>query len=241
MSDAYTVICGLDLELGRTLAKHLENRRKMVFEISKHLVVKIVCVKPAADGILRTRAFFNGFYYHEAEPLIITVGHIDGFAGATRYFAMFPDGTHRELIIKKSGQPIGECRTRDDIPFWGHNPDVAIMEYIQPPAHNSYARAATACVGDTVFVIGFKGCEDAQLVFSEGTVSTSVIDGMTITGYADNGFSGSPIFNADGFVVGMVMGGEGHTILQVNVVPALTIQQLLQSSEAPGPLPGLSG
>jgi len=225
-------------ELAKTLAQYMERQGKMVFEISKHLVVKIVCVKQAADGTPQICGFFNGFFYHDTDPLIITVGRIKGFAGATRYCAMFPDGTQHELTIKKSGLPKEECFNSVHICFW---PDVTIMECDQQPAHPPRPYASVASVNETVFVTGFKRADDAQLVLSQATVSYDGMDGMTITGYTDIGFPGSPVFSANAAVVGMVIGGEGSSINQVKMVPATSIHQLLQSGVEPGPLPGFKG
>lgn len=221
----------VDYELGAAVARHYEARRKSVYNACKNYVVKIICFTDDDKQC----GFFNGFFYHDTAPYILTCGHIVRFEGATKYKALLFHGTSMEqqldLQLTKHGQEVKHMQ---------FVPDVAVFTYsCGQPLHPPRPFAATATVGDTVYVAGFKGCDEPQLVFSEGMVSYSGMGGMTITTYADNGFSGCPVFNMDGFIVGMVAGGDGLTIKQVNTVPALTIHGWLISSDPV--CPGLKG
>lgn len=70
----------IDLEIGRSFATMKQERRKVIFNHTKSLVVKIVGFKieheeqvrenPFADG-LKLVVCLNGFSYSESEPLIL--------------------------------------------------------------------------------------------------------------------------------------------------------------------------
>ena len=76
-------------------------------------------------------------------------------------------------------------------------------------------------MGDTTFIVGFKGKSEPQLSFSDGHVAYAGFSVLHMTNNnADNGYSGSPVFNDAGFIIGMVQGKEGTTLMHVNVVPA---------------------
>jgi hypothetical protein len=61
-------------------------------------------------------------------------------------------------------------------------------------------------IGATAHIVGFKGTDEPQLSIFDGTVSyvPAAADAMLLTAYADNGLSGSPVFNGDGYIIGMV-------------------------------------
>ncbi len=63
-------------------------------------------------------------------------------------------------------------------------------------------------MGDQVYVLGFSGCSN-ELNFTKGMVSSLHQGGFTITAYADNGFSGGPVFSTHMELLGMVRGGSG--------------------------------
>ena len=85
-------------------------------------------------------------------------------------------------------------------------------------------------------IVGFKGRHAPQLSFADGSVSFIDLDFMTVTAYGDNGLSGSPVFDIDGFLIGMVEGGEaeGMTNKQVRCVSAKTIHHFLVWNGLPG-------
>jgi hypothetical protein len=227
----------VNYELGRAVSDNMaEMKRKAIYEGCKNYVVKLICL----DTFGNTCGFFNGFMYCSDEPLILTSGHMINFNGATRYQATFFQGTaceqRVELQLVKTGFPIAHTSS-NGTPCVVYNPDTALFKYDAKaiPPHPLRPYAAQASVGDTVFIAGFKGKEEPQLSFSDGIVSwigwSKNTTEMHVTAYADNGYSGSPVFNADGYVIGMVKGGDGHTIKQVVVVPVANIHQWLGASE----------
>eukprot|EP00955_Chlamydomonas_euryale_P100183 365266-Chlamydomonas_euryale.AAC.3 len=225
----------IDYQLGRSvISAAAEHKRKVIYEGCKNYVVKLECLK---DN--KVVGFFNGFMYHDL-PLILTSGHIDCYAGATNYFALFYEGTALQQKVElkplKFGQPAGVQQTFDGIPYNAHDPDLALFESSHNPVHGCRPfGAGQPSVGATVFIIGFKDKEEPQLSISEGHVSYVGISCFHVAAYADNGYSGSPVFNADGYVIGMVMAGDGHTNKNVVVVPTTTIDNWLRLGEISHP------
>ena len=106
-------------------------------------------------------------------------------------------------------------------------------DHVPPHPHRPLARACG--VGDIAYVVGFKGKAEHQLSFIDVVVSYLGLREMTITSHADNGYTGCPVFDLDGFLIGMVKGGQCQTMWEVVVVPSATIDALLlQSPPAPG-------
>lgn len=178
--------------------------------------MKLVASKPGlkVTGPPIECGFFNGFFYTNKGPLILTHGHIDGFAGATLYHALLHPGTRMEerldLELVKAGSSTGP-QTNNGTPFNGHDPDLVLLRASKQLADPPRPFAAQVTTGDIVFVIGYKGKNKAQLTFDQGLVAYRGMNEMLVTCYADDGFSGCPIFNSNGFFAGMVLGFDGTT------------------------------
>jgi hypothetical protein len=222
----------IDYESGRIVGHTVPEER--CTSVYNGYVIKLECEK---DDVVV--GFFNGFMYCE-KPLIITSGQIDSWAGATKYFAVFYEGTEQqtrcELSLLHTGTSTGTRLTGDGISYEGHNPDMALFQILgyepirpQPPC------ATRATVGDTVFIVGFKGKSEPQLSFSEGVLAHADLLTFQVTACADNGYyPGSPVINADGFIIGLVQGPEGFTMNMVTVVPVALMHLSLVSSSLPG-------
>lgn len=212
----------VDYEMGRALQAHGQSRSEAVYNATKAYVVKLVC----KDASGRECGFFNGFFYHDSEPYIVTTAHIIGFEGANQYVAMLFDGTHlsEQIVLEVVKNNFAM--------------DVAVFRSAARLPHPPCSQAVLVGIAHTVYVVGFKARTDAQLTFNEGRVTHASVDGtFTISAYADAGFSGAPVFNMDGYFVGMVKGSEGQVILQPVCVGAISINSALVSE--PHPLPGL--
>lgn len=186
------------MNLGASLAM------ESVYNMCKRIVVKIICFTDDDKQC----GFFNGFFYHDTEPYILTCGHSVRFGGATKYKALLPDGNNDLVDIQLTKQ-------------W-HVVAVFTFSY----GLNRCPFATTAAIGDIVFVVGFGGCDERQPMLVQGIVSYDGMRGMTIVvcndnnndandNNDDNGFStgcplfpGCPLFNVDGFIVGMVVGED---------------------------------
>eukprot|EP00955_Chlamydomonas_euryale_P114267 366263-Chlamydomonas_euryale.AAC.4 len=226
----------INYELGRSMSTLSDSRGKAISQGCKNYVVKLVACKPGPEGGPPVECgFFNGFFYTDEAPLILTCGHIDGWDGATSYHALLYHGTPVEqrldLQLIKFGRETGPQQTTDGIPFNGHAPDLALLRASSQPAHALRPFAAQVTTGDTVFVIGFKGKNEAQLTFDQGIVVYRGMQEMLLTGYADNGFSGCPVFSFDGFVAGMVVGCDGYTVKHTKAISTEIIHSWLRGGE----------
>lgn len=215
----------VDYELGQRIMSG-EHKRTAIFGACKNYVVKLECQR---DDVVV--GFFNGYMYCD-DPLILTAGHVNGYDGATKVFACFYEGTilsnRVELELIKVGNPLGSRLTSTGVIYNAYDPDCAVYKSPTPlPAASVRPYAATASVGDTSLIVGFKGKGEPQLSFSDGHVAYAGLSVLQVTNNADNGYSGSPVFNSAGFIIGMVQGEEGTTFKHVNVVPATIINQWL--------------
>eukprot|EP00983_Pelagomonas_calceolata_P045197 1139615-Pelagomonas_calceolata.AAC.1 len=212
----------IDYEMGRALQAHGQCRGEALFNATKDYVVKIVCKNAAGEEC----GFFNGFFYHDTEPYIITTARIIGFEGACQYTMMLFDGTK---LSKEYAREVVKCNFALD---------VAVFRCVIRLPHPPSSKAAVVGISHTVFVVGFEGHSDAQLTFNEGRVTHMSFDGtFSTSAYADAGVSGAPVFNMDGYFVGMVKSGEVTYIKQPVCVGATSIHAALVSE--PHPLPGL--
>jgi len=230
----------IDYELGRSMSTLSESRGKAIFQGCKNYVVKLIACKPGPEGgPLVECGFFNGFFYNDKEPLILTCGHIDGWNGATSYYALLYHGTPMEQRLDvefiKVGSETGPQQAPDGTWFKGHEPDLALLKASGQPAHPPRPFAAQVTTGDTVFVIGFKGKNEAQLTFDQGIVAYRGMQEMLLTGYAENGFSGCPVISFDGFFAGMVVGCDGYTVKHTKAISAEIIHSWLQGGDAKFP------
>jgi S1-C subfamily serine protease len=212
----------VDYELELANSRVAETWRKNIYIVSKVFVIKISC---ESEG--REIGFFNGFLYCDNAPYVITCGHIMEFPDVTRYLATTFDGTQLSSRVELTPR------------FYSlEAPDVAVFEYkCEVPPHTPRPLPTEVAIGQTVYVVGFKGMQEPQLTFTDGIVAhyDPFVDSLiSCTAYADNGFSGSPVFNIYGFLVGMVHGYHGTTINQVKLVPALEIHRFLLSKNLPG-------
>ena len=83
--------------------------------------------------------------------------------------------------------------------------------------------------------MGFKGEDDLQLSISDGIVLYNGLDSMRITADAKEGFSGSPVLSASGFIAGMVTGSDDKRVgVEVEVVCVQSINIFLTSNGLPG-------
>lgn len=126
----------------------------------------------------------------------------------------------------------------------GHLEDVDIVA--QPPAanvpdlmilggsrHAELMQTSSCRATDTVYVLGCGTLN--QLSFSRGTVSSAAAGAMTITAHAaDIGFSGGPVVDVDGALVGVVKGPVGTTMLAVGITPVHDLHTYLLCAGLPG-------
>ena len=230
----------VEYELGRATAELVEKRGKQLLSRSKSLLALLLCVD-AGENIVGA---MNGTFYLGGGqlPLILTTAHIIGWGGAVKYRASFDseDGVPclLDLELLKSGAVIPH---ETAAPPQAHkfSPDLAVfrcktdrMPALAPPLP---PRAPS--IGDKTYIMAYTGGASRVLNMSDGIVSAASWNKYTTTAYADHGYSGAPVIDMRGFLLGVVVDGIGASIKQVSFVPATTIHAFLQTGEPQ--LPGL--
>lgn len=231
----------VEYELGRSTAELMETRSKQLLARANSLLVQLICMN-AVDKRVGT---FNGVFYLGGgqDPLILTTAHVLGWGGAVKYQAAFSseDNTAHTIGLEllKSGsiilnQPATAPQAHEfspDLAVFRCNVQTSDMPPLGPPLP-----PAVAAIGDFTYIMAYEG-ESRGLNLSNGIVSSASFDKYTTTAYADHGYSGAPVIDMRGFLLGIVQRGFGVAIKQVTFVPSATIHAFLQSGSPQ--LPGL--
>ena len=179
---------GLDAELDPyqlALAQQVNDKN-----ISERMCQYMLSLKyKKVDGSLDAAG--SAFYVMHGEHLAVTAAHVTSGAGTNQIVACYADGKQSDVII------LGEDR----------NDDISVIQVDAACPLPSVMHTAPL-MGDTVYVMGFTS--GSRLNFTKGMVTSMEQAAIfTIDAYADNGFSGGPVFNLHMELVGMVLGGAG--------------------------------
>ena len=179
---------GLDAELDPyqlALAQQTNDKN-----INEKMCQYMLCLKyKHTDGSLHAAG--SAFYVMHGQHLAVTAAHVTSAAGTNQIVAFYPDGTHSDVII------LAQHRIAD----------ISVIK-VDATCSLPSVRHLAPYVGDTVYVLGFSSV--GNLNFAKGMVtSMEQADIFTTDAYADNGFSGGPVFNLHMELVGMVLGGAG--------------------------------
>ncbi|KAG2442250.1 hypothetical protein HYH02_009734 [Chlamydomonas schloesseri] len=194
---------------------------KQVFDTICPLLVKICAFSRAGAPA----GEFSGFQYSTSSNLIVSAAHMVGFSGlppgsaprAEVFKARYADGFEEEVEVLNSAA--------------NQQPDIVILRGSRPapcPLVGAHCNA-----GDTVYALGFSP-HSTSPCFSKGIVSCSKIGSIAITAHTGNGYSGGPVVNIRGQLVGVIRGSLGAMVLQVDVTPAEHVHVLLLQSRQPG-------
>ena len=138
----------------------------------------------SADG--QAAAEFSGFLHGSH---IISAGHIVGFGTppAERFEAQYADGTREAVQVVVPPPP--------------HNvPDLTVLQ----GSHSAPPMAAADCATmDTVYALGF-AANDVKASCSKGQVVSQKAGAVAITAHADGGFSGGPVVDVYGRLMGVI-------------------------------------
>jgi S1-C subfamily serine protease len=198
-----------------------------------------------------------------APAVALLVSELDGRPFAGTAFAISKDGlliTNRHNVKSDAGNPPTRIAIKfRDSGSWlpahlvraSDDPDVDLA-LVQMDAGSPFptiagisASDADAREGAPVVTIGFPHAMDlpmeghgndfvAKTSLDPGTVSKRVTTVLQIDSYAGHGSSGSPVFGADGRVVGVVWGGPAEAAGRiVYAVPAQKVLAFLGSAGAP--------
>ncbi len=146
----------------------------------------------------------TSFYFIHGARLLVTAAHVVSAAGCTdTIVALYPTGEQSDVKV------IAMDKTAD----------IAVIKVDRPCSFHN-VRHTYACIGDTVYKLGFS--TGSELNFTKGMVTSRDQATFTTDAYADNGFSGGPVFNHRMELLGMVLGGadflQGLTNKQVRCV-----------------------
>lgn len=186
--------------------------------------------------------------------VMIAVEMPDGQSYSGTGFGVTADGgivTNRHVLRTEGGETAKRVAviyadTRDWLPARiervAGDADLALLRVEREGSYPVVTGIAAASppVGAPVAVIGYPlgtaapmegsgTAITARATLGVGTVSKSIADALQIDGYAVEGSSGSPVFGADGSVVGVVYGGaaesRGHIVY---AVPGTAVRALLR-------------
>eukprot|EP00798_Chlamydomonas_sp_ICE-L_P010995 gene10995-18991_t len=194
---------GLDAELDPyqlALAKQTNDNN-----INEKMCRYMLCLKyKHADGSLH--ALGSAFYVMHGQRLAVTAAHVTSAAGTNQIVACYPDGSQSDVIT------LGEDRIAD----------ISVIK-VDAPCPLPTVRHTAPNVGDTVYFLGFSSA--SKLNFTKGMVTSMEQAAIfTTDAYADNGFSGGPVFNLHMELVGMVLGGAGITNQHVRCVHVAKVE-----------------
>eukprot|EP00798_Chlamydomonas_sp_ICE-L_P006304 gene6304-2935_t len=205
---------GLDAELDPyqlALAKQINDKN-----INEKMCRYMLCLKyKHADGSLHAAG--SAFYVMHGQRLAVTA------AGTNQIVACYPDGRQSDVIT------LGEDRIAN----------ISIIK-VDATCPLPTVRHTAPNVGDTVYLLGFSSA--SKLNFTKGMVTSMEQAAIfTTDAYADNGFSGGPVFNLHMELVGMVLCGAEVTNqgTQVRCVNVAKVEGFVSGITAASPAFGL--
>eukprot|EP00798_Chlamydomonas_sp_ICE-L_P032345 gene32345-biopygen13825 len=183
------------------------------------LVVKLLGF--SQDGSLVGQ--FSGFMHGE---VIVAAGHMQGFCGkplgstspAVAFKARYPtDGFEEDLEVVAPSPP-------------GNVPDLILLKG---------SRSATSLwstdleIMASVYALGYTGTENKPSC-SKGSLSSTMPGSVAITAHADDRFSGGPVVDKHGRLLGVVKGALGTTIMRIGITPNYDLHTYLLQARYPG-------
>eukprot|EP00798_Chlamydomonas_sp_ICE-L_P017358 gene17357-23661_t len=166
----------------------------------------------------------SGFLYTPDRNVIITCNHI-------RYIPQPPE---QQQQPPEQQQPVArftalyasdgmEEEVHVVTPSYPHY-DLMLLRGTRGAPNNFRADHSTA--GDKVYVAGFPPGSD-KACYSKRMVMSSLFNSVMVDAHADNGWSGGPIVNRHGRLLGVVQQGQGFTIKHPEAISAVLLQVFL--------------
>jgi hypothetical protein len=160
---------------------------------------------------------FSGFIHGS---VIVAAGHMLGFGEppAMSFKVTYPTDGFQEAV-----QVVAQ-------PMPGNVPDLMLLRGTRTGM--AFQPAGLAPMS-TVYAFGYTGNESTPSC-SKGSVANTTPGAVAITAHADNGFSGGPVVDMHGRLMGVVQGSLGSTIMRVGVTPSYDLHTYLLQSRQPG-------
>lgn len=148
--------------------------------------------------------------------LIVTAGHALHFSSpgasmppAERFRVKYTDGSVEDVRIIVP-------------PPASNVPDLMLLEGSRSVP---LMQADAASFNSNVYALGYDALQ--QLACNRGSVASTKAGAVSITAHADNGFSGGPVVDLKGQLVGIIKAELGVTIKAVGITPAYDLQTVL--------------
>jgi hypothetical protein len=157
-----------------------------------------------------------------SQPIIWTTGHALHFgqsassSGATSFVARYFDGTEERVSVLVQPEP---------------GVDLLILQGTRTIAQDLHASIATRC--DAVYVLGCRP-GSTEVSVDRGMVSALELDAFYVTAHADAGWSGGPVVNKNGRLMGLVQGSVGTQIKYLCIVPVALMHAFAVRHGQPG-------
>lgn len=177
----------------------------------------------AADG--SPASYGSGFLYTQDDNLIVTCDHVRHFSQPQQpheqhdvsvFKAMYPDGMEEEVQVLTPPQAVI---------------DIMLLRGSRRAPRNMLAALPTT--GDTAYVAGFPP-ESTSVCYSKGIIGSTSHADITVDAHADNGWSGGPVVNNFGRLVGVIKRGAGATIKRPLAISPTLLHAFLLENHAPG-------
>ena len=219
------VSVGLDAWLNPAeLAVMSEELDKSVLASIQPRMVKLT----GFDAHGRIVSHASGFLYSTEATLIVTCGHV-------RFYS--PPPPQQPPPSEQPPQQLEVARFRARYASDGMEEDVSMVTAPHPVfdlmllsgsrrAASNFL-ASSIGIGDTAYVAGFPP-ESTAPCFSKGMVGSSTHLSFTVDAHADNGWSGGPVVNKCGQLVGVMQQGLGSTIKRPDAISAGRLHDFVQ-------------
>jgi len=223
----------VDFELGQDIAELPEKRGKQLLQRAQNLVPQLL----AYDAEGKVTCTLNGVFYLGGgqDPCVLTTAHIIGRGGAETYKArVSTEGGLTGLMdmeLLKAGEKMLDVLAASPQAH-EYFPDVAVFKCLQqPPMLPPPMPAKPSSPGDLCYILAYTG--DKQLNCSSGMVTSVAVNLCTTTAYADSTFTGAPVIDQRGCLLGLVTRGHGNSNKQVSFLPVTLIQGYLVGWQLP--------
>ena len=163
--------------------------------------------------------------------VIVTAGHALGLGSAggsspaTTFKVLYSGGSEEDVTVLQAPPP-------------SNTPDLMLLKGSHSAAPNF--RGRSGAVMDTVYAFGYSGGSEGipagQLPScSKGLIASVTPGAVAITAQADDGFSGGPVVDHIGRLVGVVIrGGVSTTTLRVGITSSYDVHTYLLQAGQPG-------
>ncbi len=152
----------------------------------------------------------SGFLYSTEAALIITCSHV-------RYYSLPHEHPSQLEVARFRARYAIDSTEEDVVVVTTPNPgmDLMLLSGTRPAASNFLA--ALVAKGDTAYVAGYPP-ESTELCYSKGMVGLATHLSFTVDADVDNGWSGGPVANKRGHLVGVMQQGLGSTIKRPDAI-----------------------